>query len=177
MTLDLELDFGSYDQRLRQQLARTWKQLNGWGRKQVGSMDDWVEQELKMHRKGKRIGHDYSDWIQRTNRIPDHVARAAAERARFAEGQAKEIEFFFGSTYRRMREDPVMKGVADEWWNGAMRAIHEDGKHSWSVLPMMRDQLQQIQQIEYARIQQEQAQLQAQVESRKRGNEMLRKQP
>ena len=148
MAIELELDLGKEEVRFKQRLWQVYKQLNAYGRRSIGEFDSWADGELKAFRKGKRAGHDYGEWLQRRNHIPDHVASAEAERSRFVDAQLQELDSLFGSTYARLCEIPGMKGIAENWWNGAVQELKEGRVGTaWDVAPRMNAQLSEINRI------------------------------
>ncbi len=177
MGIELDLDLGKEEVSFRQRLWQVYKQLNAYGRRSVGDYDSWAESELKAFRKGKRAGHDYGEWLQSRNHIPDHVAKAEMERSNFVAGEIRELESLFGSTHARLREQPGMREIADNWWNSAVNELQEGrAGTAWSVAPRMESQLQQINHIAAVRVQQEEAQMRAREASKTQGVKSLKPQ-
>ena len=154
MGIELDLDLGKEEVNFRQRLWKVYKQLNAYGRTQVGDFDSWADGELKAFRRGRRSGHDYGNWIQQRNDVPDYVAKAEGERSRFVDVQLQELRFLFGSTHASLREQPGMRAIADSWWNGGVQDLKEGrAGTAWDVAPRMKAQLQEINQIAANKVQ------------------------
>ena len=171
MAVELEFDLRGEGRRFRQRMWRIYRnQLNEYGRRQVGDFEQWAAVEEKAWRAGKRAGTDYDEWVERTNYVPEFVARAERERADFVGREIRELEFAFGSTYQRLREEPGMREVADRWWGNAVQRLR-DGRVStaWGLMPDMANELQQINGVLRQQMQQRHEAERVRLESLHRG--------